>query len=220
MSARKDDNLINPGGEGSEWAAAELGAVGALLDRLAEAERSSAPRGLEERVLVAVREEIAGAAASERAVAALAARERASAGPALEERVFMATRAHLRGRRQPARAEAGTWSLAARVMAPIAAMAAVIAVAGVMWVAVRPAGPQPGPIPSPGGGAVARGDASDSVVQLAALVDQRLGRVLEADWSLPLPEGLEDLSRDMESLSQQVRGELFQFGVLADEEAM
>lgn len=216
MSASMDDSPINPGGEWDAWAASEFEGISTLLDRLAEAERASAPCGLGERLLAAVREEVGGVAESERALTALAARERAGAGPTLEDRVFMATRSYLKQRPETAPAQAVRWGAAMRLMRPLAAMAAVIAITGMAWIAVGPGQPTP----APKGSEVARGSDAESVVHLVAFVDQRLDRVLEADWSLPLSDRFEDLSREMESLSQQVRGELFQFGVLADEEAM
>jgi hypothetical protein len=198
----------------------ELRAVSELLDRLGAAEGSGA--GLESRVFAATRGLLdAGVADGAAAADALAAGERAGAGPAFEERIFVATRS-LIGQRAAYEsgaevhvASAGRlWPMVRATMRAAAAVA-VIGAGVVAFTMLRPAG-------ETGEEEIVTGPAAESEVQIAQrrLDEMDLETVLAAYSSATLVDGMEDLSRELESLSQQVRSDWFQLGQIADEEAL
>lgn len=198
----------------------ELAEISAALDRLALHEQRSAGPGFEDRLMLATAGAIGTGLPADLAAAAavadsLALADREGAGPALEDRIFMATRGLLRPAARPApvvvRRVALWW---ARPVA--AAAAAALAIGVTAWIALRPATPQPG---FPDRVATTRtGSAGEATPELMTELDQL--EYLSFSFGSGTADRIEDLSAELEALTQNVSGDWFQLGQLLHEEAM
>ncbi len=218
----KDGSTLLAGDEGGALPP-ELAEVAAALDRLAQHEAACAGAGLEGRVFVASRAALADGIAAEvaevaAAADALAAAERATAGPALEDRLFMATRRLVveRAPAEPAvvvRARGGAaWMRWAK---PALAAAAALAVGIGWWVSSRPSGRGESRVAAIGGDATA--GSAETLATHEFVYD---GMSLAVADDLGLSEHFPELSSEVDALSQRLRGDWFELGLLVHEEAM